>query len=543
MKKSLLVFLMITLFVWGNGVIGAPNKSGDGGITVVSGDYSEGQITLYNPLKATYSRAILRQISIYDAEGKLVSGINVSIIPKVIDNWKGSAPLNFRYLVNCSGPVPPGNYTITLKFIGVLSDGDVNVFRVFIPLKVLGSPIVVEGVEVYPNGSTVFINDTLVGYIRILNIGHKNISASFSFMMKKGDKTYYSSFQDILLHPGELKVGVEVPITSEFDDGSYDAIFTVRSRYGEYVIKRQITISTGVEVFSLSLDREAVYPDEELNLYLSLLSSRDALLSVSVKVSKDGTVVWHNSSKIYVESGMKVVNIKLPTKEPGNYTVDIAVSAFNVTVGKSVASYTVWSLPTIEGIVPSLSGENVSFYVKISNSGPEERGVLSYTITLDDHIFYSGSKIVEIPHGESNISLRFPLSVSSGGNLSYTFVLNVRGHASKYAGEYMIFVPKSTESSTSPTSTTSNVINNETGQPSSTSIGTTSPSGSGINSGTVVLGIVLLLAVVGLWVAESHNRKAKRRSRPKPKRRSPLGRFKRPKPPKFGGLNSLPRRK
>lgn len=542
MKKILLLAFMVILLVWDYGIAATSDQSDNNVITVVAHDYSDGQIILYNPMKTTYTRVILRQTLVYDSEGRLVEGINVTFTPRVVDNWKGLSPLTFRYLVNCSDFVSPGNYTIALKFIGVMSDGDVNVFKIFISLRVLSSPIVVESAELYPNGSVVFLNDTLIGYVQILNVGHKNISANFSVSIKKEGIVYYLSSQKIMIHPGKSRVKIEVPITQNFDEGSYEVVFIIGSEYGTQLIKKKITVSLGVEVYSVSLEQRDVYPSDELDLYVTILSSRNALVSVLVKVYKSDNLVWSHLENVSLEPGMRVVDVNLPTGEPGNYTVSVTVSAFNIVVDEKDISYIVWSLPTIEDVEPSIRDGMLFFNVTVHNGGPEESGVLKYTITLDDHLIYFGSKVVEISSGDSSVSLSFPLSISSGGDIAYTFTLNVRGHTSEYSGKYTILVPGPTESSLI-SSTTPRSSTNETVQSSSMSSGELSSSGSSVNSGVVILAIILLSIVVVLWIFEQNKRKVKRRSRPKPKRRSPLGRFKRPKPPKFKGFKSLPKKR
>jgi len=53
--------------------------------------------------------------------------------------------------------------------------------------------------------------------------------------------------------------------------------------------------------------------------------------------------------------------------------------------------------------------------------------------------------------------------------------------------------------------------------------------------------ILALLFAVVLYYAKGKE-EPKKRTRPKPKRRSPLGRFKRPKKPKFPEKKELPKR-
>ncbi len=527
----LVVIMMVLLSPY---VLQFPSVSPAGSqIVIITGESKSGSLSLVNPSVFYYKRVVLRDVWVEGPNGTVVKGFNVSLFPKVVNGWPPRQAVEFWYNISTSKDVPPGNYSLKIRFLGVLQDNSLNRFVLSVPLRVIGSPLVFGKLSLHPE-KKVLIGDKLVVYLPVSNIGNRNISVGARLSVEGAGKLYYSERKTFTLPPGNSSIAFEVPVTSKFKDGDYNV--TVEITYGEktYRVSSSIRVSLGAKLFSVSLEKNEFYPNENGTLYVTLLSERTGTSVLYVYTYQNSSQVDVRVVKVPLSPGTQVVNVPLVTKSPGTYSVKVQLVVEGVVGGSYEVSYTVVKPPAISNVTIIRDGKNLTFLVEIINEGSPCQGVLKYQFALNNRVLSSGSKIVTLPKGKGEVE--FNLSLQEGGTLSYRFILEFRGFTSKSEGQIVI------PSATTPSPVRSNTSTTSTGVETSTSsLQVSSTSNSGKILTLILVGLVALVFVV--WYYNEKGKRAKKRSRPKPKRRSPLGRFKRPRIPKFRERDSLPKKR
>ncbi len=195
--------------------------------------------------------------------------------------------------------------------------------------------------------------------------------------------------------------------------------------------------------------------------------------------------------------------------------------------GNETVSYTVYAPPSIVSLGSKLINSTLELRVLLLNPTPQTvSGTLEYRVLANGTSLYSDVLDVTIPPGKKGLSFTF--TVPTGTNVTYSFKLNALGRTSVKEGSLWVSAPKP-----SPTET-------ETPTTTSLNMTTTTKNASGSFSWWPVVGLFLIALTILLYY---QNRPKERRTRKGPKRQSPLGRFKRPKPPKFQERDSLPKKR
>lgn len=501
-------------------------------ITVVRGDYSSGTIVLRNDALLAYSVVSYQRFWVENDLGRKVSGFNLTLFPRVFSVWKGGEEKTLHYNITCSKDVAPGNYTLHLRFLGT-SGSQVVIINVQIPLRVLSSPLIFKKAETYVQGrgsfSYAFVGEKVVVYSHIVNIGHKNVTVSAGVTLKRAGKEYYSKRETISVPPGDSIVKFTVPIGLDYPEGSYTLEYFLSGCGKKYVFTRNFTVLVGVKLVGVSLQRDSVKLNQPNGLYVTMLSERRADVVLKLEVTRGGEKVFEEGKNVTVSPGVKVVELPLPTNVGGNLTAVVKLFLEDRLVGAKNLSYRVVALPKITNVTEKFLDGRLSFRIRIFNPGDETKAILSYRVSENGRTLYEDSIAHEIPPGNSSVDLVFKVSP---GNVSYTFSLKVSDYVSSVNGSVYIPLPTSTTSTITSSTISSSTI------PSTTN--STAGSSSGDFLGIFVLVLVALGVAVGGWYYRE-SRKPRRR-RPRPKRRSPLGRFKRPKPPKFREEDSLPKK-
>ncbi|WP_054840346.1 hypothetical protein [Thermococcus sp. JCM 11816] len=519
-------------------------SSSDVRIIVVSGDYSKGVIPIMNPTGGVaYGRTYLRALWVESQNGSQVEGINVTVTPPLIlGGWNRDEVVEFSYYINCSEQVPAGNYSLKLRFLATLPSGSLRTFVVAVPLEVLSVPISVGQLSIQPEDGTVFIGgDSLVVYSPISNLGHKNVSINVSLSVK-GVKELYSVSKSMVVAPGYSSLVFEIPIDSKYSEGEYTVELAVRCSTTSVSRLRKFKVLLGVSVVSVSLEKDHLYLNDTGHLYITLMSVRNANLTLVASYYNENRFVKNTTIPVTAAEGTQVVRVPLLTEIPGNYTLRYQVYFFGVGIGGGgEVHYTVLSPPSISNVSVVRDKKGIVFNIRTYNSDSKKSGVLLYNVTIDGTVSYSGSTIVDIPPGSGLVVLTIPLDTA--GYVAYNFTLKVLEYTSSYSGVWVFPAPE--ETNTPTTTTSSKPITSTTPTPESSSSIEETSSTRGSAFWTAVLLVIILVASF-IWVVwqREFSSKSKRKKRPNPKRRSPpLGRFKRPKPPKFKSFKSLPKKR
>ncbi|AMQ18791.1 COG1361 family protein [Thermococcus peptonophilus] len=508
-------------------------------IVVVSGDYSKGVVPIMNPTGEAYGRTYLRAVWVESQNGSQVEGINVTLTPLILGGWNKDEVVTFSYYITCSERVPAGNYSLKLRFLATLPSGSLRTFVVSIPLEVLSVPVSVGQLSIQPEDGTVFIGDSLVVYSPISNLGHKNVSVNVRLSVR-GVGELYSISKSMVIAPGDSSLVFEIPIDSKYSEGEYTVELTVRCSNTSISRLRKFKVLMGVSVVSVSLEKDRLYLNDTGSLYITLMSVRNANLTLVASYYNENRFVKNTTIPVTVTEGTQVVKVPLLTEIPGNYTLKYRVSLLGVGISGGEVHYTVLSPPSITNISVVGGEKGVVFNIQTYNPDSKKSGVLLYNVTIDGAVSYSGSTLVEIPPGEGLVVLTIPLAAA--GDVAYNFTLKVGEYISSYSGLWVYPAPEETSTPTVVTSSETSTSTTPTSE-SNSSVGEIYSARGRAFWGVILLVIVLITTLAWVVWQREFGAKNKRRVRPRPKRRSPLGRFKRPKPPKFRSFKSLPKKR
>ncbi|WP_456422951.1 hypothetical protein [Thermococcus sp.] len=507
-----------------------------GSITVVRGDYSEGSLVLTNNAGLVYSVVSYQTFWVEDSNGNRVGGFNFTMFPKVFPNWGRGQSKTILYNMTVSKDVLPGNYTLYIRFIATYS-GDIYILKAKVPVEVLASPLAFTGASSYVPGRgdvpNVFLGENIVVYSHVINIGHFNVTVSVFSALRTGDRNYSIVFKNVTVSPGDTLIKLSLPVGWNYPEGNYSLIYRVSYGSQEYVYTKRLTVSLGVRLVSVSVEREGVLLNDTLRAYATVISERNVNATVfCVAVLNDTKVFSTRTKEVALSPGTSIIQISLPTSKAGNISAIVGLSVHGRPGGNETVHYTVYKPPSIELISPKLLNSTLRVDVLLLNPTPETiSGILEYQVFANGTTLNSDVIDVTLPPGKKELSFTF--NVPKGTNVTYSFKLRALGRVSIKEGNLWVPEPKPKPSPTGSMTTTSTA-------PSSNSTSMTGIVNGGGFPWWPVVGLILLVLVV---VVLYHWNRPKKRSRKGPKRRSPLGRFKRPKPPKFNERDSLPKRK
>ncbi|WP_099209567.1 COG1361 family protein [Thermococcus henrietii] len=510
-------------------------------IQVIAGDYAVGTFTVSNPTDASYKLAVVRDIWVEDSSGKRVEGFNVTVSPHIVQGWGPREEKTFSYNVSCSPNVPAGSYYLKIRFLVSLSTGGLSAFTASVPLTVLSTPLRFGEVHAYtPSGTwpLVFMGEGFVVYSTVHNLGHKTVKGTAYLTVLHDGKPYVHLSKGVVFGPGTTSVSFEVKTPYSLPPGHYVFNYTIRTPRGTFSRTKAFTLSWGVSLLGVSLERSSVYTGDKVVAYVSVLSQRNVRANLSVKFYLNGKPVYSLTKPLSLDQGTLVFNVPLFTKKPGQYRVSVSLLVAGKIVGTASSEYRVIAPPKISSVVPARSEKLLEFRVLLSNPGPATSGLLSYVVRLENGTTYSGSRVVDIPPGNSTVDFSFP---SGEVGVTYSFNLSTDGHVSSVSGTLAPPVQTTTTTSTNSPTSTETLETTSTSSSPSNSTALSSSGGNGWWPALVILLIVLV--AVGAYYTHWNSGGKKRRGKRGPKRRSPLGRFKRPKPPKFHERDSLPKKK
>ncbi|ASJ08298.1 hypothetical protein A3L11_03255 [Thermococcus siculi] len=536
---SILLLLLVSVLPRALAQFGQLETSDE--ITVLRGDYSSGTVWLVNGGGFTYKVVSYQRFWVEDSEGNKISGFEFNISPHVFTDWSPKGRYSFSYNVSCPSNVSGGTYTLYMRFLAFTPDGSMYILFARIPLHVISEPLEFGAAEAYvqdrPGSSYALNGETIVVFSHVVNVGHRNVLAVGSVSLVMNGKTYFSEEKNLTLVPGDNLVKFEIPVGYDFPEGVYRVDYRIGYPGGVYTYSKEFPVRFGVKLVGLSLKSDEVAINGDNVAYMTLLSERVIDLNLTVEAYRDGELVSRTVRQVRVLGGTTVLEAPLPTNVSGEITALLRLSFDGRIVGEGNVTYRVSAPPVLENVSYERTADNeVTFRLTLSNpAGNEVQGLLAYRISTDGGVLYKDSIEQSIPPGTSEVTVQFEVPV--GKTVYYEFSLMAAGETSSISGEFYLQPPAPPTTTTSPTPTTSS--------PSSTTpVNTTTTPGGGSRGtwiGLVV--IVFLLLAAGAWYYTSRGQQKRKRVRPKPKRRSPLGRFKRPKKPEFKENKELPKKK
>ncbi|NJE54544.1 hypothetical protein [Thermococcus sp. 21S9] len=507
-----------------------------GSITVVKGDYSSGTLLLTNNAGVVYSVVSYQSFWVEDSNGNRVEGFNFTMFPRVFPNWGRGQNKTVKYNLTVSDDVLPGNYTLYLRFIATYS-GDVYILKAKVPVEVLASPLTFTSAYSYVPGRGdvpyVFLGESVTVYSHVINIGHFNVTVNVFSALRSGDRDYSVVSKNVTISPGDTLIRLSLPVGWDYPEGNYTLIYRVSYGNQEYTYTKKLTVSLGVRLVGVSVEKESVLLNDTLKAYVTLISERKINATISCVAVVNGTKPFATKTKeVALSPGTSVVQLSLPTSEPGNVSAVIGLSVHGRSGGNDTVHYTVYAPPSIGSLSAKLLNSTLEVNALLLNPTPETvSGTLEYRVLANGTSLYSDVLDVTIPPGKKELSFKF--NVPKGVNVTYSFKLNALGRVSVKEGSLWVPAPKPKPSPSATSSATT--------VPESNTTSTTGGTGNGGFPWWPVVVILIIVAVALVFYYQ--NQPKKRRTRKAPKRRSPLGRFKRPKPPKFHERDSLPKKK
>ncbi|AJC71691.1 hypothetical protein X802_05530 [Thermococcus guaymasensis DSM 11113] len=511
-------------------------------VTVLSGEQLVDSIEVINEAPLNFTVVVYTG---YTVEGLSDTLMNFTPGYTFFRNWRAGESQTFSFNVSVSSNVTPGFYTLVLRFRGMAEDGSLHDLILRVPLRVSDNPVVLKSLDLSvlqrpsspsPNP---FNGETLVLRAVISNIG--NTPTGFVYWVNvtslaTGD-VVYSTHGNSVISPGEVKIEARIPVGWDWEPGEYNVSFFVSSLRGSESLWRIVHVSTGVNYINVSMSRESVPLGGDIKAYITVLSERKLDTNLTVSVWSEETLLMSRTLPVSLQPGTQVLELGFPTNVSGELRFVMKLNYGEILLAQANGTYRVLGYPVIESIKQEFNGSILRLNIILTNPNDVPmKARLIYNMSSAEVLLYSDSKDMLLKPGTTVKTFEFQLPWNS--TVEYSFVLVGEGKTFDTESGVVNVPPKpvSTES-TSSLSTTSSASGEE---------------GYGSREYLIILSIVVIVAIllVGIILGSKEEkgyvspweRARKPRTRPKPKRRSPLGRFKRPKLPKFIENRELPRR-
>ncbi|HDZ36141.1 MAG TPA: hypothetical protein ENH81_04430 [Thermococcus sp.] len=509
-------------------------------ITVLRGDYDSGRIWLINAGGLTYKTVRYQYFWVEDSSGNKIDGFTFNIFPLVFSDWAPERGYSFLYTITCPSNISNGTYTLVMRFLASTSSGDIYILLARIPLHVISEPLTFGVAEAYvqnrPGSSYVLNGETIVVFSHVTNIGHRNVSAVGQVSLTRDGKTYFFENRSLTFVPGDNLVRFEVPVGYDLPAGTYRLHYFITYDGDTYRYSKDFPVKFGVTLVGVSLKSDEVKVNEDNRAYVTVLSEMSIDMNLTVEAYRDGELVSKTVRQVQIGDGTQVLEAPLPTNVAGTVTAVIKLTYGQLLIGEGNVTYTVSAPPVLTNVSYEETAEEgvLLFRLVVENpSGSSVDGLLRYKLSTDDGVLYKDSIGVSIPPGTSEIAVEF--EVPTGETVYYEFALIAAGETSTAMGELYLAPPEPPATNTTSTSTSAT----SSSTPSNTT--TIGGSSAGFLGWLVVIAFVVLAAGAFYYLTRPEESR-KKRVRPKPKRRSPLGRFKRPKMPKFRENRELPKK-
>ncbi len=511
-------------------------------VTVLSGEELVDSIEVINEAPLNFTVVIYTG---YTAEGLSDALVNFTPGYKFFGNWRAGESQTFPFNISVSPNVTPGFYTLVLHFRGMAEDGSLHDLVLRVPLRVSNNPIVLRSLDLSvlqrPSSPSPdpFNGETLVLRAVINNIGNTPTGVVYwvNVTSLATGNVVYSTYGNSVIPPGKAEIEARIPVGWDWEPGEYNVSFSVSSLKGGESLWHAVHVSTGVDYINVSMSRESVLLGGSVKAYITVLSERKLDTNLTVSVWSGDVLLMSRTLPVCLQPGTQVLELGLPTNVSGKLRFVMNLNYGEILLAQANGTYRVLGCPFIEGIRQELNGSFLRLNLTLTNPNDVPmRTRLIYNMSSAGVLLYSDSKDMLLNPGATVKTFEFHLPWNS--TVEYNFVLVGEGKTFDVKSGVVNVPPKpvSTES-TSSLSNTSSALGGRKYGPREYLI---------IISIVAVVAILLVGVLLGYKEEEGYvspwERARKPRTRPKPKRRSPLGRFKRPKLPKFIENRELPRR-
>lgn len=517
--------------------------SSQGKILVLAGDYTEGTLTLKNDQNLDFKVVSFRKYVVLDEKLNEVKGFKLELQKTIYNNWKAgeSREINYNLLVNES--VEPGDYQIVLSFWGFLESGDIYIITAKIPVKVLGKPLIFKEAITYvkerPFSSNYVLNgETIIVYSHVENLKNTVISLKALAYLEKDGKRYLVTEKVVNLTKGDNVIRLEIQIPYDLPSGNYKLVYLLKYPGGTYSFSKEYYIQFGVKLSALTLKNTQVLEDSQNEVYVTITAERKLKVNVTLLTYGKGDELLHEYYKtVLLQKGTNIVRFTLPTAPPGVVKILVKLTYDGISIGEGSTTYYIIAYPKIDGIIYNvLDNGKVEFVLTITNDNQKEiESTISYRIIVANETLYKGLRKIMLSPGKNKMQLEFPLPE---GEIEYQFILSSFGKESIKEGT--IYVKK--QIPTQSLSSNRTITTKETTTSSQEEMEGKSERKNWtpylIGALVIVLSLMIFQMVV---VQRKPNRR--RRERPKPKKKSPLGKYKKPKIPKFVEKKGLPKKR
>lgn len=503
-------------------------------LVLVPGELLSGNMTAVNNAGLDLSVVVYTG---YSVNGSL--NLSLSLGYTIFNNWKAGESQVVPYRIRVPSDAVPGRYSVRLRFRAMAENGSILSLALVLPVVVKKNPVELRKLSGYvlqrPNSKNPFNGETLLLTAEVVNLNAYPEGISYNLSVVKNGSLVLSIGGSKVIEAGLHALSFRIPVGWNWSPGTYRAILNVSSLRGSEVRVFPFYVSEGVGIVNFSLSSQTVFLGAGLKGYLTVGAERDLDLNVTYSVTA-GAPVFRRSFRVHVSPGTEILEIAMPTNVSGSALVEVSLMYDGVTIATASASYTVMSYPSIANVSFSLKGGRVRMDVSLRNPNSVPfPASLYYAVTSGNMTLVSDSRELTLQPGTSLESFSFVLPKNKTYGV-LVYLSGTEGVFDTWNGSLLVPPAKAPVTSTSPTGPAN----------------TTGAGGGGRGSLALIAGAVVVIAVaIGVFFfsggeeepASPWERARKPRSRPKPKRRSPLGRFKRPKLPKFVENRELPKRR
>jgi len=503
-------------------------------ILTYPGGLSSGQLVVVNNASLYFTLVTIRGYYVLNSSGSSVSGFNVTLLPKRVVAWGPGDVVRFNYTLKTSSNIKPGEYTLWLRVWAYTTAGSLYVSSIPIKVKVLRSPILIVSHRFYvlenPSMPVASYGEHVVFFLTIQNLKTTPLKIDVEFSVDS-----VSSARTFKILPGKNALNLTLQIPYGMKPGRYNVKATVKTERKTYTFSSPLKVESPILHVNVSLLSKVLLGSKE-KITVSLIALKSFTASLVFQVYENGKKVDLTSEKVQVNKGLNVYSLKLPSGRVGEYLGNVYLLVRNWTAFKVRFKYEVYTTlrpPKILGMSHSQGQNRVILNVTLLNPNIDS---LPVNITLS---FKNWSKIKIkklLPPGTSVVTFNIPHSSSECNCSTTVFVQWVGGVLSKNL-EFNFHKLGQTLSNGSLNSSCS---------PNTTQIKVPSKGETCFLKILTILTVTVLLSLLVYYVYKNVYKTSERKKKHKhhfPKRRSPLGSFKRPKPPKFQERDSLPKKK
>jgi len=497
-------------------------------------------LTIRNPLAVNLSVAVYMGYNV--TAGVNGSKFRLTFKPDVylFKNWTSGAAMALPYTINCS---KPGNYTLSLLFKGIGTDGKIYRFTIPVRFRIVRIPVRLSAPVLYVQGSpvegSVFNGENVTASVSVTNLASIPVPVRVWMTVLNGSSSVLlKEERSLTLLSGHRTVGFSFVVPWSWSRGRYRVMFRVISEYGNVSSSRDFTVSPGVSLVNVSLQKSEVFVGQRNTLYVALLSQRPLRVNLTV----NGRVV----KSLELEVGSSLVEVPVNATKPGLQRLGVEVLHDGLVLGSTSLSYLSLSPPFFAGVNASSTGREVSLNITIVNPN---------NTTVSVELLGNISGVVTAPH--------MPLILKPGRTVVHLNFTGVKPNSTVHfklelISSSLVLASKTGTVRVPPLqgSSGSSEANASSSATSSTFSFSTSVTGQRTAVGWRWAGAIAALAVVVAFAVGVTLRSRRRQKeyvspwerarkphvrRKRPSRRSPLGMFRRPKPPEPREGKELPK--